>query len=86
MSNWIQKAKNKMEKKGTTGAFTSWCTDRGYGGVTISALRKASLKNITTRKRAQFAKNVQKKKEGGAVLQSILSNAGAKEDKVYGHS
>ena len=80
MSNWIQKAKNKMEKKGTTGAFTSWCTDRGYGGVTDKCIEEGlSSKNITTRKRAQFAKNVQKKKEGGAVLQSILSNAGAKE-------
>ena len=80
MSNWIRKAKNEMEKKGTTGAFTSWCTDRGYGGVTDKCIQEGlGSKNITTRKRAQFAKNVQKKEAGGAVLQSILSNAGAKE-------
>lgn len=80
MSNWIRKAKNEMEKKGTTGAFTSWCSDRGYGSVTDKCIQEGlDSKNITTRKRAQFAKNVQKKEAGGAVLQSILSNAGAKE-------
>ena len=78
--NWIQRAKNKMEQKGTKGAFTDWCKGKGYNGVTDKCIEEGlQSSNATTKARAQFAKNVQKKREGGAVLQSILKNAGAKE-------
>lgn len=78
--NWIQRAKNKMEQKGTKGAFTDWCKGKGYNGVTDKCIEEGlESSNATTKARAQFAKNVQKKREGGAVLQSILKNAGAKE-------
>ena len=69
-----------MEQKGTKGAFTDWCKGKGYNGVTDKCIEEGlQSSNATTKARAQFAKNVQKKREGGAVLQSILKNAGAKD-------
>ena len=62
--SWIQKARNKMEKKGTVGSFTRYC-----GGTVTDACIQRGLKSPdeTTRKRAQFAKAMRgiKKAQGG---------------------
>lgn len=58
---WLQEASQRMEEKGTKGAFTRWCKQRGYGGVTrecIEAGKRSS--DPTIRKRAIFAENVRK--------------------------
>lgn len=65
--NWIGKASDKMEKKGTKGTFTSYCG----GKVTEECIKRGlASSNPTTRKRAAFAKamhHIAKKKSGGDV-------------------
>lgn len=65
--NWIKKASDRMEKKGTKGAFTEYC-----GGTVTDDCIERGLKssNPTTRKRAGFAKamrSIAKKQFGGDV-------------------
>ena len=60
-SRWLQKASARMKKKGTQGAFTQWCKSRGYKGVTGACIAEGlRSKNPTTRKRANFARNVRR--------------------------
>ena len=33
VKNWMQKVDKSMERKGTVGAFTRWCNDKGYKSV-----------------------------------------------------
>jgi hypothetical protein len=67
--DWIGKASDKMEKKGTKGTFTSYCG----GKVTEECIKRGlASSNPTTRKRAAFAKamhHIAKKKAGGDVPQ-----------------
>lgn len=64
---WMQKARQRMERKGTVGAFTAWCKRRGYSGVTEACIQEGlRSKNPKTRKRAAFAKaarNIAKKRK-----------------------
>jgi len=61
---WIQKANRRMKRKGTVGKFTAYCG----GKVTNECIDRAlKSNNPTLVKRAQFAKNVRKKQEGGAL-------------------
>ena len=74
--SWIQKARNKMEKKGTVGSFTRYC-----GGTVTDACIQRGLKSPdeTTRKRAQFAKAMRgiKKAQGGMeTLSNVLDAVG----------
>ncbi len=60
---FIQKAVSEMKRKGTVGAFTAQAKKAGGvkkgGGIKDSFITKElKSKNPTTRKRAQFAKNV----------------------------
>lgn len=62
---WLQAANKKMESKGTKGAFTDMAKKAGGvkkgGGVKDSFIEKElKSSNPTTRKRAQFAKNMKK--------------------------
>ncbi|RLE44517.1 hypothetical protein DRJ16_02150 [Candidatus Woesearchaeota archaeon] len=58
---WLQKARERMERKGTVGAFTRYCRRLGYKGVTAECIAKAlKSPNPTIRKRAAFAKAVRK--------------------------
>lgn len=62
---WIQKANKEMTRKGTKGAFTAQAKKDGGvkkgGGIKDSFIEKElKSKNPTTRKRAQFAKNMKK--------------------------
>lgn len=65
--NWIGKASDNMDKKGTKGSFTSYCG----GKVTEECIKRGlASSNPTTRKRAAFAKamhHIAKKKTGGDV-------------------
>jgi hypothetical protein len=65
MAKFIQKAVKKMEEKGTKGAFTAQAKKAGAvkkgGGIKTSFIDKElHSSNPTTRKRAQFAKNMKK--------------------------
>jgi len=66
-SKWLQKARARMERKGTVGAFTRWCKRQGYSGVTNECIQKGlKSKNPTIKKRAAFAKaarNISKKRK-----------------------
>jgi hypothetical protein len=60
---WLQKANAEMKSKGTVGAFTAQAKKAGGvkkgSGVKDSFIDKElKSKNPTTRKRAQFAKNM----------------------------
>ncbi len=57
---FIQKATQKMEKKGTTGKFGKWCKDHGFGEeVTLKCINKAmKSENSDVVKMANFAKNI----------------------------
>lgn len=65
--DWIGKASDAMDKKGTKGTFTSYCG----GKVTEECIKRGlASSNPTTRKRAAFAKamhHIAKKKTGGDV-------------------
>ena len=63
MAKFIQKAVKQMKRKGTVGAFTAQAKKAGGvkrgGGVKDSFIEKElKSSNPTTRKRAQFAKNM----------------------------
>lgn len=63
MAKFIQKAVEKMEKRGIKGAFTAQAKKGGGvkkgGGIKDSFVEKElKSSNPTTRKRAQFAKNM----------------------------
>ena len=67
---FIQKARNKMKRKGTVGAFTQYCGGR----VTQACIDKAKRSDdMTLRRRAVFAENMRnlgnKKKAQDGVLQ-----------------
>lgn len=60
---WIQGAVKKMKEKGTIGSFTKMAKKAGGekkgGGIKGSFIEKElNSKNPTTRKKAQFAKNM----------------------------
>jgi hypothetical protein len=62
---WLQKANKEMTAKGTKGAFTAQAKKAGAvkkgGGIKTSFIDKElRSSNPTTRKRAQFAKNMKK--------------------------
>lgn len=62
---WIQKASEKMERKGTKGSFTRIAKKSGGikkgGGIKKSFIEKEiHSKNPKIRKKAQFAKNMKK--------------------------
>jgi len=53
---WLKEARERMERKGTVGAFTAWCRRRGYKSTTLKCIAEGKRsKNPTIRKRAQFA-------------------------------
>lgn len=53
--NWIQSAIKKP------GAFTRWCKQHGYSGVTAECIAKGKKsKNPTTRRRANLAATLRK--------------------------
>lgn len=57
---FIQKATQKMEKKGTEGKFGKWCKDNGFGDeVTLKCINNA-MKSEDSKvvKMANFAKNI----------------------------
>ena len=61
--NFIQKAVEKQEKKGTTGKFGAWCKRNGLasadGEVTMKCINKAMKSdNSSVVKMANFAKNI----------------------------
>lgn len=57
---FIQKATEKMEKKGTEGKFGKWCKDHGFGEeVTLKCINKAlKSEDSSVVKMANFAKNI----------------------------
>lgn len=62
---WIQKASDKMEKKGTKGSFRAIAKKEGGmskdGKIKSSFIdKKTHSKNPAIRKKANFAKNVRK--------------------------
>lgn len=62
---WLQAASKKMEENGTKGSFTKMAKKSGGvkkgGGIKDSFIEKElHSKNPTTRKKAQFAKNMKK--------------------------
>ncbi len=64
-NKWLQKARARMERKGTVGAFTTYCKRKGYSGVTQACINEAKREakrtgNTTLLKRAVFAQNVKK--------------------------
>ena len=60
---WIQSATTRMKRKGTVGSFTRWCKARGYSGVTPECIAAGlKSKDPAIRKKANFAKNVRRKK------------------------
>jgi len=61
--NFIQKAVEKQEKKGTTGKFGAWCRRNGLasadGEVTMKCINKAMKSDDSSVvKMANFAKNI----------------------------
>jgi len=59
---WIQKARAKMEQKGTVGAFTKSAKKAGksVAGQAASVLKKGSKASSLEKKRAVFAQNMRK--------------------------
>lgn len=65
---WIQKAVDRMEKKGTIGSFTEYCG----GKITAQCVEKAlNSPDPKIRKKAQFYVNVVKKELGGLIQYAI---------------
>mgnify|MGYP006406654769 FL=1 len=66
---WIQKATDRMKEKGTVGSFSAAAkrADKSTGAYAREVLANPDDFSDTTRKRAQFAKNVSGFAEGGAV-------------------
>jgi len=62
---WLQEAAERMEEKGTEGAFTAWCKRHGFKGVTQEAINLAKKiakerGDTTLLRRAIFAENARK--------------------------
>jgi len=58
---WIQSAREKMEREGTTGSFTKYCKSKGFGGVTAECIAMAKKsKDPRIVRKAVFAQNVRK--------------------------
>jgi len=62
---WMQKAEERMERKGTKGKFTAYCRRKGYKGVTQACIAQAKREarrkhNIELLKEAVFAQNAKK--------------------------
>jgi len=58
---WMQKAGQRMEKKGTEGAFTAYCKRHGFPGPTQACIDYAMAHgDRTTQLRAGFAKTAKK--------------------------
>ena len=64
---WIQKATDRMKEKGTVGSFSAAAkrADKSTGAYAREVLANPGDFSPTTRKRAQFAKNVSSFAEGG---------------------
>jgi hypothetical protein len=61
---WMQEVRERMERKGTKGAFREYCRRRGYSGVTQACIEEGKRsKDPTIRKRAVLAETF--KKYGG---------------------
>jgi ABC-type uncharacterized transport system substrate-binding protein len=60
---WIQKAKTKMVKKGTVGAFSRKAKKAGMSTASYArkVTKKGSRASSATKKQANFAKNVRKR-------------------------
>lgn len=60
MGNWIAKAKSGMQSRGTVGAFGKQADQAGESTQEFAtdALKPGSKVSPTTKKRAQFAKNI----------------------------
>lgn len=60
MGNWIAKARSGMERRGTVGAFGKQAAKAGDSveEYAENALKSGSKASPTTKKRAQFAKNI----------------------------
>ncbi len=61
--NFIQRANARSKKKGTVGSFRRWCKSRGLankeGKVTMKCIKRGlRSKNVTIRRRANFARNI----------------------------
>ena len=67
---WIQKATKEMKRKGTVGSFSAAAkrADKSTGSYAKEVLANPGDFSPTTRKRAQFAKNVSGFAEGGKVV------------------
>ena len=60
---WIQSASRRMKKRGTVGSFGKYCQRLGFASVTDACIRKGlASRDPTIRKRANFARNVRKRK------------------------
>ena len=61
---WIQKAKKRMEKKGTVGSFSKAAKRAGMStsAFATKVLKKGSKYSAALKKKANFAKNVGKSK------------------------
>jgi len=60
MAKWIQKAREKMEKKGTVGSLRAAHGVTGKEKIPASTLEKDVAKGGKIAKKAQFALNVRK--------------------------
>ena len=74
---WIQSVKKEIQQKGTSGKFTAWCKRNKMltksGKVSMACINKALKSGSPTlRKRAQFAKNVMKRKSGFGAKGKIM--------------
>ena len=80
MSNWIQDAEKEMEDKGTVGAFTKQAKDSGMTVQEFAMKVKENPSDYTetTRKRAQFALNMEK-----IAKQNKMAQGGVIEERVY---
>ncbi len=72
--HWIQKATDKMKKKGTVGSFSAAAKKAGKStsAMASSVLKSGSGASGAMRKKAQFAKNVM----GGSTSISVNSMKG----------
>ena len=61
MKKWMQKATKAIERHHTKGAFTRWCKEQGFSGVTKRCITMGlASKNPTIRKRANLARQFRK--------------------------
>ena len=80
MNNWIQNVDKEMDKKGTVGAFTKQANNAGMSVQEFAKKVKdnPSEYSETTRKRAQFALNMEK-----IAKNKKMAKGGVIEERVY---